>query len=78
MSVYDRAELNWVDAEVRFIRDAVTHGLPYGAYALERRLLAMALEGDVKREKRPEVGVFPIVMSGSAKDDPYFDMPVMH
>ncbi len=72
MSVNDDAELLWLAAEKRFIRDAVSAGMPYFGVCLGAQLLATSLGAQVYEGPRPEVGLMPVTLTAAALEDGCF------
>jgi GMP synthase (glutamine-hydrolysing) len=72
MGAYDEAIHPWLAAEKRLIGAAVRAGTPYWGVCLGAQLLAASLGGAVTPGARPEVGVEPVQLTGSAASDPVF------
>ena len=56
----------------RWIRSAVVGGLPFLGVCLGAQLLACALGGVVRRQRRPELGLHDIYLTPAARRDPLF------
>lgn len=72
MGANDDDVLPWIAAEKRFIRDAVTAGVPYWGICLGAQLLAAAMGGRVYTGAVPEVGMSRVALEPAAADDPVF------
>jgi GMP synthase-like glutamine amidotransferase len=72
MSVSDEAQLPWLRAEKRFLREAIAHGVRVFGICLGAQLIADALGARVYPNAEKEIGWFPI--QGAAEDaDPAED-----
>ena len=60
MSVNDEAELPWLKAEKRAVRDAIARDIPVLGICLGAQLIASALGARVYRNRVKEIGWFPI------------------
>ena len=81
-SVYGAREW-WVEPELRLLREAVAARTPVWGICFGAQLLAAALGGRVYAGPRPEVGILPLRLTGSAADDPVFgslppELPMFH
>ncbi|MGL6280012.1 MAG: type 1 glutamine amidotransferase [Gaiella sp.] len=72
MSVNDEVEHPWLVDEKRFVREAVTSGLPFWGSCLGVQLLAASLGAEVRPGAVPEVGVLPVHATEHTADDPVF------
>ena len=72
MSVNDDATLPWLNAEKRWVKEAVLAGQPYWGVCLGVQLLAASLEARVYPGPKPEVGIMPVFLTRAAHDDPVF------
>ena len=72
MSVNDEAELPWLVEEKRFIRDAISSGMPYFGVCLGAQLLATSLGAQVYEGPSPEVGLMSVTLTEVALEDSCF------
>lgn len=73
MSVNDEAELPWLAAEKRVLRDAIARGVPVLGICLGAQLVASALGARVHRNPVREIGWYPI--EGVPAPSPAFRFP---
>lgn len=71
-SVYDPDARHWVQPEVDFIRELITHDVPYLGVCFGGQMLAEALGGDVEKAPTPEVGLVSFADAQSVPDGPWF------
>jgi len=74
MSVNDEAELPWLVAEKRFIREAIASAVPVLGVCLGAQLIAAAVGARVYRNSVKEIGWFP-VYGIPANDSSVFQFP---
>ena len=74
MSVNDTAELPWLAAEQRFIRDYIDTGKPVLGVCLGAQLIAGSLGADVYPNAVKEIGWFP-VQARATSDSAVFEFP---
>ena len=72
MSVNDDATLPWLTAEKRLVAEAVQAGTPFWGTCLGAQLLAASLGARVYPGPRQEIGMLPVHVTESARDDPLF------
>ena len=72
MSVNDESEHPWLVGEKRFVREAVTAGVPFWGSCLGVQLLASSLGAQVRAGATPEVGVLPVFATEHTASDPVF------
>jgi GMP synthase (glutamine-hydrolysing) len=72
MSVNDDARLPWLTGEKRFISEAVRAGKPFWGVCLGAQLLAASLGARVYPGPKPEIGMVPVRLTDSARDDALF------
>jgi GMP synthase (glutamine-hydrolysing) len=72
MSVNDGDTLPWLTAEKAWVREAVLAGHPYWGVCLGVQLLAASLGARVYKGPKPEVGIMPVFLTSSARDDAVF------
>lgn len=72
MSVNDGETLPWLNAEKRWVREAVLAGQPYWGVCLGAQLLAASLGARVYAGASPEVGIMPVFLAAEALDDAVF------
>ena len=72
MSATDDHVAPWLPAERALLKDAIDRNIPIFAICLGTQLLAIAGGGSVKRFEKSEIGVFDLVPTVAAKDDPIF------
>jgi GMP synthase (glutamine-hydrolysing) len=62
----------WLAAERQYVREAVMSGVPYWGVCLGAQLLAASLDARVCQGPKPEVGIHPVFLTDSARNDPVF------
>lgn len=62
----------WLAAERQYVREAVMSGVPYWGVCLGAQLLAASLGARVYQGPRPEVGIHPVFLTDSGRNDPVF------
>jgi GMP synthase (glutamine-hydrolysing) len=62
----------WLAAERQYVREAVMSGVPYWGVCLGAQLLATSLGARVYHGPKPEVGVHPVFLTDSGRNDPVF------
>jgi len=83
MGVNDSAEYTWIDAEIKFIEQAVKLGKIVIGICLGSQLVASALRAKVFRNTEPEMGFWPVKVTDDARQDHVFkhfpnELTVMH
>jgi len=68
MSVNDEAALPWLHDEKRFIREAISHGVPVLGVCLGAQLIASALGARIFPNRQKEIGWFPLEAVPSVGD----------
>jgi len=66
MSVNDEARLPWLQAEKRFMREAIHHDVPVLGVCLGAQLIANSLGMRVYANREKEIGWFPISAAGQS------------
>jgi GMP synthase (glutamine-hydrolysing) len=74
MGAGDEREHPWLIGEKRLIGEAVRAGTPYWGVCLGAQLLAASLGAQVRRGRRPELGVLPVQLTDAAAEDPVFSV----
>ena len=69
MGAYDGDSFPWLHAEQRFLRDAITAGVPVFGACLGAQLLAASLGARVYRAPSPEVGILPVELTAAGRRD---------
>jgi GMP synthase-like glutamine amidotransferase len=72
MGANDDAEYPWLAAERQFIASAVEDGKLVLGICLGAQLLAVALGGSVFPNSEPEIGWYPVTLTGMARRMPVF------
>lgn len=76
MSVHDQARYPWLDAERRFIEDAMTAGKRVVGICLGAQLLAQVLGATVRPQGYREIGWFPLYPRPGLTGSPLADLPM--
>jgi GMP synthase (glutamine-hydrolysing) len=62
----------WLADERQYVREAVMSGVPYWGVCLGAQLLAASLGARVYQGPSPEVGIHPVFLTDSGRNDPVF------
>lgn len=72
MNVYQEVECPWLAEEKRFIRYTIDSGVPVLGICLGAQLLADVLGGEVVSGEAPEIGWYPVTLTGAGAESPVF------
>jgi GMP synthase (glutamine-hydrolysing) len=71
-SIAARSSPSWLADERQYVREAVLGGIPYWGVCFGAQLLATSLGARVYQGPKREVGIHPVFLTESGRNDPVF------